>query len=333
MVDHARERVATAADDLFDKYLLPKAALAVILTASLVGTGVSLSLSTGWVWGLGLVKWAYFVALGVLVGGLLWKHTFVRPGDVSGDAAAYTGRMFDRFDRITLAATIVLLLATAVVFPAYGDRLATGQTLVLATLAATGLFGVLAGWTAVRDQPAETAYRGPIGLVTLALGVTAVVGTAVLEVRLGGGGDPTAMAVRSLHLLAFSAWVGGAVWNIFAAVPSGQHQPTVAVIRAAGEQLERFRWVVRTVFPTILLTGFAQAYLEFGTALSPYTESIVGLAILAKLGFVALLFGIFLTCPMWRACSPIDGVCDLADLTQDSGVSEPSTTSGGGADD
>lgn len=338
MVERARERGSTAADERFDKYLLPKAALAVILAASLVGTAVSLSLSTGWSWGLGIVKWAYFVALGVLLGGFFWKHVFIRPSDVTGEAADYTGRMFDRFDRITLGAAIVLLLTSPIVFTPYTETPIAGQ-IVLTVTATTVLFGVLAGWTAIRDRPATDSYRSVTGITALLLGIIAVAGTAVLDVSLGGGGGAGEMAIRSLHLLAFSAWVGGAVWNIFAAVPSGQQQPTIPVISAASEQLERFRWVVRLVFPMILLTGLAQAYLEYGSTLSPYTESIVGIAILAKLGFVALLFGIFLTCPMWRACSPIDGVCDLDDLDR-----RPTTTDiadtpasgdarGGGVDD
>jgi len=41
-----------------------------------------------------------------------------------------------------------------------------------------------------------------------------------------------------------------------------------------------------------------------------------GLLILAKLALVIALIGIFLTCPMWRACSPIAGMCELEDLQQ-----------------
>ncbi|WP_205427883.1 hypothetical protein [Halorussus sp. MSC15.2] len=45
-----------------------------------------------------------------------------------------------------------------------------------------------------------------------------------------------------------------------------------------------------------------------------YLGNLVGLAVLAKIGFVGLLVVIFKLCPMWRACSPIDGVCELEDL-------------------
>ena len=39
-----------------------------------------------------------------------------------------------------------------------------------------------------------------------------------------------------LHLLAFAIWIGGAVWNIFAAVLGGRVAPTASMIRAAGGQ-------------------------------------------------------------------------------------------------
>lgn len=330
MGDHARDRVTAAADDLFDKYLLPKAALAIILVASLVGTGVSLSLSTGWSWRLGLAKWGYFVALAVLTGGLCWKHAFVRPGDVTS-AADYTSRMFARFDRIALGATVLLFLVTPVVMRSYTPAIVGGGNRILVSIVVLA-FAMLAGWTAVRDQPTPTEFRSPAGIVALATGVVAIIGTAVLEVRTGGGGGLVAVGSRSLHLLAFSAWLGGAVWNIFAAVPSGQTTPTIPVIQAAGEQLERFRWAVRIIIPTILLTGLLQAVLQYGHSLAPYTSSVVGAAIAAKLGLIGVLVAIFLTCPMWRACSPIDGVCDLSDLDGGPG-SESVDASGGVVDD
>jgi len=331
MGDHARDRVTAAADDLFDKYLLPKAALAIILTASLVGTGVSLSMSSGWDLQLVLAKWGFFVALAVLTGGLCWKHAFVRPGDVTGAAADYTGRMFARFDRIALGATVLLFFVTPVVMRSYSPAL-VGIDARLQVGVVVLAFAMLAGWTAVRDRPTASEFRSPAGLAALTIGVVAVVGTALLEVRTGGGGGLVAVGSRSLHLLAFSAWLGGAVWNIFAAVPSGQTTPTVPVIQAAGEQLERFRWAVRLIIPTILLTGLLQAFLQYGHSLAPYTSSVVGVAIAAKLGLIGVLVAIFLTCPMWRACSPIDGVCDLTDL--DGGPSSGAAdTSGGVADD
>jgi putative copper export protein len=148
-------------------------------------------------------------------------------------------------------------------------------------------------------------------VLALVAAVAAVVLTAAAEVALRSG-DSAALVVRALHLLAFSVWVGGAVWNIFAAVPTGQEYPTPPVVRAAGEQLERFRWAVRFVIPTVLLTGLYQAVDALGVGAAAYVESLLGLAVLGKLAVVGVLFVIFKLCPMWRACSPIDGVCDLA---------------------
>lgn len=331
MGDHAHDRMSAAAGDLFDRYLLPKIALTIILVASLVGTAVSLALSSGWDPVHVVAKWVFLVALGIVTGGLCWKHAFVRPGDVTGDTADYTAQMFDRFDRIMLAAAILLLAIAPVVLRSYVLAPVASRTLLGVGVLVVG-FGILAGWTAVRPRSPVAAFRSPGGLGALAIGTGAILGVAVLEVHAGGHRGFLPVAVRALHLLAFSAWVGGAVWNIFAAVPSGQTDPTIAVIRVAGEQLERFRAVVRVVFPTILLTGFAQAVLAFGYTLDPYTSTMVGAAVASKLGLVGVLFVIFLTCPMWRACSPIDGVCDITDLDRDASKTA-SDPSGGVVDD
>ncbi|WP_042500358.1 hypothetical protein [Thermaerobacter marianensis] len=40
----------------------------------------------------------------------------------------------------------------------------------------------------------------------------------------------------------------------------------------------------------------------------------MGQLALVKLGLVATPFVIFITCPLWRACSPIKGMCDLEEL-------------------
>ncbi|WP_135820758.1 hypothetical protein [Halostella litorea] len=304
------QTVGAVADDLFDRYLLPKVALTIILVASLVGVGVSVRLSGRWRPLLVVAKWAQFVALGVLAGGLLWKHGFVRPRDVEADAGEYCERMYGRFDRIAVGAAAVLAAGSAVSLPAYAERLADPVLAGLGVaLAATAALVVA---DAARERPAAASFRSPLGLAALAAALAAVGATATAEVALTAG-PPAAVAVRSLHLLAFAAWIGGAVWNIFIAVPTGQANPTTAVVGAAGQQLERFRWVVRFVFPTILLTGLYQAVDALGASLGTYLGSPVGLAVLAKVGAVGTLFVVFKLCPMWRACSPIEGVCDIAD--------------------
>jgi len=299
----------TAADDLFDKYLLPKAALAVILGASLVGTALTLELSGGAGAALAVAKWAYFVALGVLLGGLLWKHGFVRPSDLD-DAGDYCAELYRRFDRIAVAALGVLAVTGVTLLATVYGGLSPLFRVTLAALLAVSIAAV--ALDTLDGAPVDARFRTPAGVLALVALTAVTVTTATADVALAGGGA-VAAAVRALHLLAFATWVGGAVWNIFVAVPTGQLRPTPPVVSAAGEQLERFRWTVRIIIPTLLLTGVYQSVDVLGTSTETYLGTMVGLAVLAKLAFVLVLFGIFLTCPMWRACSPIDGVCDLAE--------------------
>ncbi len=300
------------ADALFDRYTLPKVALAVILAASLVGTWVTTSLSGHAGAVLIGAKWAYFVALGILTGGFVWKHLFVRPADLGDEAGEYCAEMYARFDRIATGAVPVLAAGGAVALSEYTVRIGPGPFVYGTSASLIALIGLTVA-TVRRRAPVDDQFRSPSGLGALALALALVVATAVAEVATRGF-DPVAAGVRALHLLAFAVWVGGAVWNIFVAVPTGQQRPTVAVVRAAGEQLERFRWAVRFVFPAIFLTGLYQAVDGLGTSAGTYVGSAAGLAVLAKVGFVALLVVIFKLCPMWRACSPIEGVCELDDL-------------------
>ncbi|MDY7082590.1 MAG: CopD family protein, partial [Halobacteria archaeon] len=178
--------------------------------------------------------------------------------------------------------------------------------------AATGIFG-LAVFGYRTDASVEDEYRSPRDVTVLLFSAVMVVGVGMLDVRLidGSVGD---VAVRILHLSAFVVWLGGAVWNIFVAVPIGKQNPTARMVRVAGQQLERFRWAVRTIIPVLLLTGVFQAYRILGADVANYVTTPIGIAVLVKVGFILVLVGIFLTCPMWSACSPIDGVCDLGNL-------------------
>ena len=320
MTDTAGSAVA-AADGLFDKYVLPKVALTVILAASLAGTAASVRLTGGWAPVATLGTWGYLVAVGVLAGGLCWKHGFVRPADLADDAGAYCERMSGRFDRIAVGASAVVAVGGAVALARYA---AAGLTTLVGALAATlvALVLVVAG-NAARSAPVERRFRSPVGLAALGLAGLAVALTATAEVALRGG-DFAAVGVRILHLSAFAAWVGGAVWNIFVAVPTGKERPTVGTAAAAGQQLERFRRAVRLIIPTLLLTGLYQAVDALGTSLGTYLASVVGLVVLAKAGSIGVLFAVFKLCPMWRACSPIDGVCDISAGLDGAGETAPS---------
>ena len=322
MPESQTRTAAEQTEAFFDRYTLPKVALAVILVASLIGTWVTTTQSGSTSAAFAVAKWAYFVAMGVLTGGLVWKHVFVRPADLGDEAADYCAEMYDRFDDIAAGAIVVLAGGGVVVLWQYLG--AFGRTAPLVGYAAlVGVWLTLTVVSTYRNDTIERQFRSPTGLAVLALALAVVVATAVAEVAIRGF-DPIAASVRVLHLLAFALWIGGAVWNIFVAVPTGQNRPTIGVVRAAGEQLERFRWAVRFIIPTLFVTGLYQAVDGFGTTAGWYLGSTVGLAILAKVGFIGLLVVIFKLCPMWRACSPIEGVCELEDLGgDDAGKSAP----------
>jgi uncharacterized membrane protein len=312
MVRTPRQSVAEVADDLFDRYVLPKVALTVILLASLLGTGLSMHLSGTASPVVVLAKWSYFVAVSTLGGGLLWKHGFVRPTDLDSGAEAYCERMYDRFDRIAAGAVVLLAVSGPVVLFEYERALGASVSLVVLGVTLGGLLLAM-GVSVVHHRSIDEAFRSASGLAALGLTVGVIVLTGFIEVQLRGGGVADTV-VRAMHLLAFAGWIGGAVWNIFVAVPTGQEHRTVPVIEAAGQQLERFRWAVRLIIPLLVVTGVYQAIDALGYAVGTYVGSLAGLAVLGKLGFIAVLVVIFKLCPMWRACSPIEGICDLEEL-------------------
>lgn len=304
-----------ARGQLFDRYLLPKIALVVILSAALVGTWLSSTLQgQGEIW-YALTKWSFFVSLGVLTGGLVWRHLFVEPSQLGEGTIEYCEEMYRRFDRIAIAAIIIGGSTGAIVFHSYLGRFGTTSLVIAHGGLLLALFGAVAV-PPLRNRSVQARFRSPGGLLALSIAILTVVLTAILEVG-NPAVDPLAAGYRVIHLLAFAVWVGGAVWNIFVAVPTGQRRPNIPVVRAAASQLERFRWAVRFIIPLLILTGLFQAVDLLGTTLTNYVGSYVGLAVLAKLGFIGLLVTIFKLCPMWRACSPIEGVCDLEEISPD----------------
>jgi putative copper export protein len=312
MAESQYETAESTGDELFDRYTLPKIALTIILAASLVGTYLTLHLggteSVLMVW----AKWLYLVTIGILVGGLCWKHVFVRPGDLDEGTNTYCERMYSRFDRIAWLAVLGLGVTGGAVAYRYWQSLSEAIYGVTVTILLGTLLTVLV-ISLSRSQSVDDQFRSPLGLTAFALVLALLGATVNAEVALRGGSAGT-LVVRTIHLLAFSIWLGGAVWNIFVAVPTGQESPTVPVVSAAGEQLERFRWAVRFIIPTIIATGLYQAYTVLGASIDTYLGSVLGIAVVAKLGFIGTLVLIFKLCPMWRACSPIEGVCDLEDL-------------------
>jgi len=113
--------------------------------------------------------------------------------------------------------------------------------------------------------------------------------------------------------LAFAAWLGGALFNLGAAVPAGRLHANIDAVVAGARQLERFRWVVRVALPTVIVTGVWMA-LRYAGVGNSFWISGLGLLVPVKLLLIMVLVVIFITCPLYRACSPVRGVCNVDDL-------------------
>lgn len=305
------------ADGLLDRYWLPKIALVFISIASLLG--VLLTMTThGAEWELALVRWLHMAGIGALAGGALWWGWFVRrPRDEAEvpDVARFAIAQKQRFRAIGIGALLVVVLTAPQLlwFDVWSNEtfarglwLANVAALLLAVALVVRLFLV----------PRDNAHAFDTGAarVTLVGLVAALALTAALDARLTFPNQPLAWLLRPLHVVAFALWFGGAIWNIFIAVPAARETLALPVVVSAAEQLERFRVVVRIFLPTLVITGLLQAYAYTGLNLQNIFLSPFGQLILVKLGLVVGLIGIFITCPLWRACSPIKGMCDLEDL-------------------
>ncbi|HLN65306.1 MAG TPA: hypothetical protein VK464_27610 [Symbiobacteriaceae bacterium] len=299
---------------VLDKYMLPKVAFVVITGASMAGAALTGLRHGETSWGLLALRWAAWWLLALLTGAEVWKIFYLRPAvklrPVKG-ALEYAEAMLllhRRWQRVLLP---LAALAVAVNFALYAANYAGAQRWVLAGAVCLALAAgaVLLNW----PEPLATQQQdrfSPVALAGLAATAACMAG---LDVTLQGG--PLWLVLnRTLHLWAFSAWLGGALWNIFIAVPAATERVNMDTVILANFQLERFRVVVRTVFPTIILTGLVQAWAMFGWQWQALFTNTWGYLVLTKIGLILVLVGVFIACPMWRACSPIRGVCNLDDL-------------------
>lgn len=302
------------APKVFDKYLLPKVAFVMVTGSSLAGavlTGLRHGLTD---WPLLLGRWGTYWVLALLLGAELWKVLYLRPSvnmRPADRAVEYGEAMLVLHRRWQMALAPLLLLLTAFHVASYANG---GAWLLVVALAVVAAFtAMVAGWLWQGDTP-KLHLPSLFNLAALAVAAAALAG---LDVALQPRGDaplwPLA-ANRMLHVWAFSAWLGGALWNIFIAVPAGRVRENMDSVILANFQLERFRVVVRLVFPTIVLTGLVQAWAMFGWQWTALFSNIWGWLVLTKMGLILGLVAVFIACPMWGACSPIRGVCNLDDL-------------------
>ncbi|MFO7172752.1 MAG: hypothetical protein DIU70_007285 [Bacillota bacterium] len=304
---------------VFDKYMLPKVAFTLVSTASLAGA-VLTGLRHGWVdWHLLALRWLAYWFLAMLLGSEVWKIFYLRPSVALRpvpEAVAYGEamiRLHRRWQQVLVPLAVAAAGGTLAIYSRSAPK-ALPWALLAGGALVTALVGIALGWL----RPVEARRQEPASwtaLLGLAAGVAAM-GALDVSLQQAALDLPRWLLIgnRILHLWAFSAWLGGALWNIFIAVPAGRVRENMDTVILANFQLERFRVVVRAVFPTIVLTGLLQAWAMFGWSLEPYLSTTWGWLVLAKLGMILSLVGIFITCPMWGACSPIRGVCNLEDL-------------------
>ncbi|HRN69198.1 MAG TPA: CopD family protein [Promineifilum sp.] len=307
--------VPATKNQLLDKYALPKVALTVIAISSLVGTWLTMTTHGAGAWSSVLPRWLHLVSFGLLAGGYMWKGLFTQPAHrpaQSAYVAAFVRAQFARFRRlawVVLGVYFVTGLLDLVRFSEMG----VGWPIWLGAALMVAITLVVMHELYLR-RPDDPFAERPEARLVLGLLVIDALFQATFDVALSQGGAWWPLLVRWLHLTAFGLWIGGAVWNIFITVPAARQTIAIPVVVAAGRQLERFRVVVRMILPALIVTGLIQAYRYVGFSLDALLYSSIGHVILIKIGLVLVLIGVFLTCPLWRACSPISGMCKLDEL-------------------
>lgn len=278
---------------------LPKVAFTLITLASMAGVTLTSS-GMGLLWWQIAVRWLTLWSLALAGGFLVWRLIYLRriETDVDPDALdALNGDALRRADRLArwLAVTVVAGAPGALVVPFWPGADWLRGALVLGSVLVAGL--LLLGVSTRRAAV-------PAAILT---------GLTLLLWSWADAGDGWPLLVRIAHLSAFSLWVGGALWNIGVAMPAGRRHANLDAVLAGARQLDRFRWVVRVALPTIIVTGLVMANAYRALPLS-WWLTFPGLLVPLKALAIVALVVVFITCPLFRHCSPVQGVCDLDDL-------------------
>jgi len=307
----------SASTQLLDKYMLPKVALTVISIASFVGVWLTMTTHGAGTWLQIIPRWLHLISFAFLAGGTMWKALFTEPADRSEQRSYFvhfTAAEFARFRKLMQFVLPVFILSAGYDLFRFARWGIAGGLVWFEVFSLTAIV-LTAGFDIFRHVKSDDPFseRLTARLLLSLLVINAFV-QAAFDVFLTQNGQPWALLVRGVHLAAFGLWFGGAVWNIFITVPAARSMVSLPVVLAASQQLERFRIAVRIILPTLIVTGLIQAYRYVGLSLSALTTSTFGLLILTKILLVGVLIVVFITCPMWRACSPISGMCKIDDL-------------------
>lgn len=289
---------------------LPKVAFALITLASMGGavfTGLGFGLDAP---ALGM-RWFAMWALALAGGFLAWRLFYLREheGDLDErtvERLAVTSlRHGNRVSRIVGVMLVVAAVGTLSV--SYLAYLPGIPYLVLFGTLALGAL-MIAG---VKNRAVAAA----------ALAVSAIL---IATWAFADAGTDWHGLVRVAHLTAFSLWLGGALWNIAVAMPAGREHPDVTAVLAGARQLDRFRWVVRFSLPTIIVTGLIMAGVYTALPVG-WWMTFPGILIPLKVLAIVALVVVFITCPLFRQCSPVQGICNIDDLSPSREDAVPST--------
>ena len=282
-----------------DTPFLPKVAFTLISLASLAGVTLT-SNGMGLTSGQTGLRWLTLWSLALAGGFLVWRTAYVRARESGADddaVEALNDTAFGHADRVARWVAVLVLLGApgALVVPAVSGAgwvtwSLVGGSVVLAALLALGV------------------RRLPVAAAGAAVVAALLVGWAWTD-----AGTGWSFWLRLLHLSAFTLWLGGALWNITVAMPAGREHPVVPAVLAGARQLDRFRWVVRFALPTIIVTGLVMAGAYRALPISWWT-TFPGVLIPLKVLAIVALVVVFITCPLFRHCSPVQGVCDIEDL-------------------
>lgn len=293
---------------------LPKVAFGLITVASLGGatfTGLGLGVSG---WGI-MMRWLSLWSIALAGGFLVWRLVYLRnrESDVDQTAVdALNATALARADEVArwVAGIVFLGAPGALVVP----HLASMPALRLGLVVGSFALAALLAWGVRNRGTASAAAVATAGLL---------LGWAYADT----GGDWHGW-VRVAHLTAFTLWLGGALWNITVAMPAGRQHPVVDAVLAGARQLDRFRWVVRFALPTIIVTGLIMSGVYRSLPLDWWT-TFPGVLIPLKVMAIVALVVVFITCPLFRQCSPVQGVCNIDDLEEGAPVEADSTSDHG----
>ncbi|MCC6269832.1 MAG: hypothetical protein IT190_00995 [Microbacteriaceae bacterium] len=287
---------------------LPKVAFTLITFASLGGaifTGLGFGLDAP---ALGL-RWLAMWTLALAAGFLVWRLFYLRDKERELDERAVdrlTATSLRHADRVSRIVGIMLVVAAV-------GTLTVPYLAYLPGVRHVVLFGTLG--------------LGILMIVGVRSKLVAAVSLTVAIVlvatwSLSDAGTDWHGLIRLAHLTAFSLWLGGALWNIGVAMPAGREHPDVIAVLAGARQLDRFRWVVRFSLPTIIVTGLVMAGVYTVLPIE-WWMTFPGILIPLKVLAIIALVVVFITCPLFRQCSPVQGICNVDDLADVGSDREP----------